>query len=136
MENSNVEVRFNLRSGTRLPMPASEATFANCTDIHKAIPRVVRVLALAIYFDDLLRSGEAKNYSDLARLACVSRERISQIMKLLLLAPNIQRQVLALPHGRSTPMSETRLRQLAQEARWSEQCRLWAEFAGSGIPGR
>jgi hypothetical protein len=61
------------------------------------VPRVARLLALAHRFDGLLRDGLVKDYADLARLGHVTRARISQIMSLLLLAPDLQEQVLFLP---------------------------------------
>jgi len=41
-------------------------------------------------FETLIRSGEVRDYAALARLGHVSRARISQIMNLLHLAPDIQ----------------------------------------------
>jgi len=61
------------------------------------MPRVARLMALAIRFDHLVRSGAVKDYATLARLAQVSRARISQIMNLLHLAPDIQEALLFLP---------------------------------------
>ena len=54
-------------------------------------------MALAIRFDDLVRRGEVSDYADLARLGYVTRARITQIMCLLHLAPNIQEALLFLP---------------------------------------
>ena len=53
------------------------------------IPRVSYLMALAIRFDELLHDGHVTSYTDLARLAHVSKPRISQIMALLNLAPDI-----------------------------------------------
>ena len=59
--------------------------------------RVTCLLALAHRFDALVRSGEVRDYADLARVGRVSRARISQILKLLTLAPSIQEHILGLP---------------------------------------
>jgi len=59
------------------------------------IPRVTRLMALAIKFQDMVDRGEVRDYADLARLGHVTRARMSQIMNLLLLAPDIQEQLLA-----------------------------------------
>ena len=67
------------------------------------VPRVSRLLALAIRFEGLVRSGAVANYAELARLGHVTEARISQIMDLQLLAPDIQEAILFLPrtqHGR------------------------------------
>ncbi len=51
------------------------------------VPRLARLMALAIRFDGLLRSGAIIDQAQLARLGKVSRARISQILNLLHLAP-------------------------------------------------
>jgi len=53
------------------------------------IPRISRLMALAIRFDRLIKSGEVTDQADIARLGHVSRARVTQIMNLLLLAPDI-----------------------------------------------
>src|SRR4029077_19941358 len=60
-------------------------------------PRVTCLLALAHRFEALVRSGEVRDYADLARAGHVSRARMSQILKLLMLAPSIQERILWLP---------------------------------------
>jgi len=48
------------------------------------VPRISRLMALAIHFDGLIREGGVRDYApDLARLGGVSRARITQIMNLL-----------------------------------------------------
>ncbi len=54
------------------------------------MPRISRLTALAIRFEGLVRRGDLRDYADLARLGCVTRARITQIMNLLHLAPDIQ----------------------------------------------
>ena len=61
------------------------------------IPRVARLLALAHRFEKLIRDGEVRDYADLARLGHVTRARLTQIMNLLNLAPDIQEEILLLP---------------------------------------
>jgi hypothetical protein len=58
------------------------------------VPRVARLLALAHRFEKLIRDGDVRDFADLARLGHVTRARVSQIMDLLLLAPDIQEQIL------------------------------------------
>jgi len=82
---------------------------------------------LAIQFQEMLERGEARNYADLARLGCVCRERISQVMALTWLAPDIQEAVLRLtevPGGRF-PISEGALRKIAQLPSWEDQRAQW-----------
>jgi len=51
-----------------------------------SVPRISRLMSLAIRMQELVDGGEVANHADLARLAHVSRARITQIMNLLLLA--------------------------------------------------
>src|SRR4051812_23529448 len=54
-----------------------------------AHPRVARLMALAIKFDGMIRDGVVKDYAELGRLGKITRARISQIMALTTLAPDI-----------------------------------------------
>ena len=81
------------------------------------------MLALAHRFEELVRSREVKDYADLARLGRVSRARVSQILKLLTLAPPIQELILNLPPrapGEKT-ITERHLRDVLSEPRWDRQ---------------
>jgi hypothetical protein len=61
------------------------------------VPRISRLMALALRLEELIRSGQAICYSELARLGHVTRARLSQIVSLLGLAPDIQEEILFLP---------------------------------------
>jgi hypothetical protein len=61
------------------------------------VPRVSKLMALAIRFDRLIREGNVADRSELARLAHVTQPRMTQIMNLLHLAPDIQEDLLFLP---------------------------------------
>ena len=91
------------------------------------VPRVSKLMALAIRFDGLLQRGEVKDYAELARLGHVTRARVTQIMNLLNLAPDIQEQLLFLPeveHGRD-PVKEWQVRPVAAEVDWGRQRGMW-----------
>ena len=60
------------------------------------VPRVAKLMALAIRFDKLIRDGVVADYAELARLGHVTRARMSQIMNLLNLAPDIREALLFL----------------------------------------
>ena len=95
-------------------------------------------MALAIRFDDLLRHGEVKDYAELARLGHVTRARVTQIMNLLNLAPEIKEAILFLPPveaGRD-PMKEWQVRPVAAEVAWARQRRRWLASSFTGRPGR
>jgi len=96
------------------------------------VPRITRLLALAVRFEGLLQDGTVRDYAELARLGGVSRGRITQIMSLRKLAPVIQERILALPAGSSPAevLNERLLRGMAQQWDWREQMRMWEELAG------
>jgi hypothetical protein len=82
---------------------------------------------LAIHLDNLIQKGDAKHYADIGRLSCLCRERVSQIMRLNYLAPDIQVELLYLPPvptGRY-PISETAMRKIANLLSWADQRRAW-----------
>lgn len=91
--------------------------------------RVSRLMAVAIHFQRMLQVGEVHNYADLARLGMVSRARLSQIMDLLHLAPEIQEELLFLPAVRKgrDPVTERDLRQITRFSRWTDQIKHWRE---------
>ncbi len=92
------------------------------------VPRVARLLALAHGFDGLIRSGKIRGWGEAARLAGVTRARMTQIAKLLLLAPSIQEALLSLPpvaEGED-PCTERDLRPVVARTEWAEQHKAWA----------
>lgn len=91
------------------------------------VPRVARLLALALKFEGQLRSGEIATANEVARLGRVTHARVSQVMALLSLAPDIQENVLFLPlteRGRD-PVRMRQLLPVARELDWQKQRRLW-----------
>jgi hypothetical protein len=86
------------------------------------IPRVSRLMALAIRFDQLIRDGVVADQAELARLGRVSRARLTQIMNLLSLAPDIQERLLLLPRERGrSQVTERQLRPIAAAPSWNNQ---------------
>jgi hypothetical protein len=92
-----------------------------------SIPRIARLMALAIRFEGLLRDKRIRDYAELARLGRVTRARMTQIMKLLDLAPDIQEQILFLPP--ITGLNERNLRRIVIRIDWDEQRRMFQKFA-------
>jgi len=92
------------------------------------IPRVSRLRALAIRLDQLVGDGEVGSYSEIACLGKVTRARVTQIMSLLNLAPDIQEAILFLPRVEAgpDPISEHDLRPIAAVLEWQEQRRMFA----------
>ena len=91
------------------------------------IPRISRLMALAIRFDRLIKAGEVADQAEIAHLGQVSRARVTQIMNLLHLAPDIQEEILFLPQtqrGRD-PIREIMVRPIAAVLDWRKQRRMW-----------
>ena len=125
IQNSPVEIQFRLQATGRSPGrsgPSDASPLAT-----GRLPRVTQVVAMAIHFQDMIRCGEARDYADLARLGCITRERMSQIMELVWLAPDIQKEILDFPPtGKSRfPVSEVAVRRIAGKLSWEAQLDLW-----------
>ncbi|MGC9455233.1 MAG: hypothetical protein ACP5HU_10265 [Phycisphaerae bacterium] len=98
------------------------------------VPRISKLMALAIRFDGLLRDGKVRDMSELARLAHVTQPRMTQIMNLLHLAPDIQEELLFLPlvtAGRD-PVHEKMMRSLTAMPDWHEQRAAWRRLRAKG----
>ena len=88
-----------------------------------ALPRIARLMALAIKLDGLRQQCRDLDAAELANRGRVSRTRITQIFNLLNLAPDIQERLLLLPplaQGREI-VSEKSLRRIAGECHWEHQ---------------
>lgn len=99
------------------------------------IPRVSKLMALAIRLEQRVNLGEVRDYADLARLGLVSRARITQIMNMRLLAPDIQEEILFLPrtmkgHDR---IRERDLRPISVIPDWNCQRMMWSELVADRL---
>jgi hypothetical protein len=101
------------------------------------VPRISRLMALAIGMDEMLRRGEAQDTIELAEFGKVSQPRLTQILNLSLLAPDIQEALLYLPRemtGRSK-IHERNLRPITSQLCWERQRKMWSELIRSvGTP--
>jgi hypothetical protein len=94
------------------------------------VPRVARLMALALRCDGLVRTGQVASYTELASLGHVTRARVCQIMNLLSLAPDLQETLLFLPpteRGRD-PLHLAELQPIAATLDWRKQRRLWRQL--------
>ena len=102
-----------------------------CTQLALAIRYGSRP-AREIRFEQLIRDGFVADQAWIARLGHVSRARVTPIMKLLNLAPDIQEGLLCLPpveQGRDA-VTERELRAIVAEADWGKQRRMWEKIVG------
>jgi len=96
------------------------------------LPRITRLMALAIKLDGLIASGAISDQAEISRAGCITRARATQIMGLLYLAPDIQEAILDLSpvtEGRD-PVTERDMRGITAEADWGRQRDLWTRLCG------
>src|SRR5205814_9029002 len=97
------------------------------------VPRLARFLALALRLEAQLRRGVLKDCAEVARLGHVTRARVSQILTLVHLAPDIQEAILFLPRtqrGRD-PVILSDVIPIAMELDWKRQRRAWRRLMGT-----
>jgi hypothetical protein len=110
-----VTYAFNLR-----PAKAEPAIIGD------SIPRIARLMALAIRFEGLVQEKKIRNCAELAHRGRVTRARMTQIMKLLHLAPDIQEQILFLPPIKG--LNDRNLRPIVHRVDWDEQRRMFQKY--------
>jgi len=96
-------------------------------------PRVVELLRKAIEWTALIESGKIATQAEIARKEGITRARVTQIMGMLRLTPEIQEQIRALPDtfGPST-VSERNLRPIGAIAGQRDQLREFHKFLLQG----
>ena len=120
-----IDVEFELDTPLRsFAADAPQSQSAGCT------PHLARLVALAIKCRDLVESGEVRDYAELARAGYITRARMSQIMNLVNLAPDIQEEILFLPKASAGrfPLTETKLRKIACQPLWDRQRLEWRKL--------
>jgi len=101
--------------------------------VGERVPRVAKLMALAIRFDGLIRDGVVKDQAELAKLGHVTRARLTQIMAFLNLAPDIQEAILTMGPTESgrDPVTERDLRPIVAVLDWGKQREMWAEVGSA-----
>ena len=97
--------------------------------VNSWIPRIARLMALAIRFEELLSQGKIRDYAELAHLGRVTRARMTQITKLMHLAPDIQEQILFLPPIQG--LNERSLRPIVARIDWDVQRCMFEKITDS-----
>jgi hypothetical protein len=133
--NSGNEIRYGLDFGPKprrskvRPEPAERAKVELALP---RIPRIAKLMALAIRFEALVNSGSVRNYAELACVGRVTRGRMTQIMRLLNLAPDIQEQLLFSQSAKR--LNERNLRHIVSCIDWDEQRRLFRHAMKQSFP--
>ena len=118
-----VELRNESRLDFTLPVPVRRGVKRVRTGSRQRPLRITRLMALAIHLNDLVATGKVDTFRQLAATGQVSRARLSQILQLTHLSPDIQEELLFLPptsHG-PDPLLERHVRAVARLVDWEQQ---------------
>lgn len=113
----------SMRRVTRREAPPPEPPM---TPRPQRLPRITRLMALAIQIQDQIGRREIRDYAEVARVGYVTRARMTQIMNLLYLAPDIQESILFLEGRAHSALAERGVRKACAEVIWDNQRRLLA----------
>jgi hypothetical protein len=119
------DVTYAVDFGRRKPSKRATSKGERATSL---IPRIARLMALAIRFEGLVRQGTIRDYAELAHRGRVTRARMTQIMKLLNLSSDIQEQILFLPPVEG--LNERNLRRIVSRVNWDEQRPMFQKIIG------
>ena len=114
-------------TGTLFRKRSSPVSFTEAPPAPKPEParrpaKVARMLALAHHIQNAIDRGVVADRAAVARKLGFTRARITQLLDLVLLAPDIQARVLELEAVDGVePMSERALRAVVQVATWEQQ---------------
>lgn len=93
--------------------------------------RIARLVALAHQLEELVRAEAVRDYAQVAQLSRITRARVSQIMAMLNLAPDLQEQLLLMtkpPKGRER-IGEREIRPICQELDWAKQREMFQRMS-------
>lgn len=115
--------KLDFKTGKRSAKKIVEADRSQAAQPSGRLPRITKMMALAIRLDHLIKTGQVTDQAELARVGHVSRARLTQIMDLNLLAPDIQEEILFLSAG--ARHIERKVRPIVQDLAWTKQRELW-----------
>jgi hypothetical protein len=95
-----------------------------------SVPTLTRFLVLGHRLEQLVRDGVVQDFTQLATIFGISKGRVTHLVNLTLLAPDIQEQMLWLniPDMRSPHLYERSLRQLTLVVDWNHQTTLYLSW--------
>jgi hypothetical protein len=96
--------------------------------------RVAVMLALAHKIQDAIDRGVVRDRAEVARRLGLTRARLTQLMDLALLAPQIQERIMALESVDGVePITERAVRRVVRAAGWDEQRGAWRALRLPGL---
>jgi len=115
------ERHYDLAPGPT-PKPGNRSVSTDPSTVRRPA-NVAAFLALAHHVQHLIDTGKIADRAEVARRLHWTRARVSQVMDLLLLAPDIQEKVLFLQAG--SHVTERALRAVVGHEDWWEQRSTW-----------
>lgn len=82
-------------------------------------------LLLAYQMQEYIETGKVKALLDFCKWINISHSRICQIMKLLLLAPDIQEEIILKNNERIASLTERGIRMIPMQVDWDKQREMW-----------
>ncbi len=95
----------------------------------EASSRLCRTLVLAHQLKFLLKSRQFSSVLKLSKWLKLTYGRVSQVMSLLYLAPDIQEQILCSKGPWMQRLIENDVRMITQELVWERQRKLWQQLS-------
>ncbi len=89
------------------------------------LPGVVRSLVLGHQLQRCLKERQARSFKQVSQWLHISHARVSQLLSLTLLAPEIQEEILLSKETDHLRLTEQRIRQITLEPSWKAQRMLW-----------
>jgi hypothetical protein len=91
--------------------------------------RMAQMLAFAHRLQNALDSGEVEDQAGLATRFGLTRTRVTRLLDLTLLAPDIQEEILFMEsENGEEPISERTLKAIVREPSWEEQRKAWRQY--------
>src|SRR5260221_13295272 len=129
MLTTTEKVHFTVGRSARKVMNTGENE-VRVMPIAGRVPRISRWMALAIHLHQRVEKGELRNQAAIARAGKVTRARLSQIMSLTQLAPDLQELLLFLPRilRGVDPIQMRYIFPITKAFDWNEQREIWKQL--------
>lgn len=88
-------------------------------------PKLRQYLVLAHQIEEALCEEKTKDLYQIAVWLGITYTRIKQITNLLLLCPEIQREILLVSTDKIRQLTERKIRDIAKEINWQKQLSIW-----------
>ena len=132
---SHIQAKFETHRAARGQQRIGPPQAAKRPPVPKVL-HITKLMALAIRLDHLIAIGKIKGQAQIARAGGITRARVSQILNLTNLAPDIQQAILELPPTLDSvrALQESEVRSIATQPNWSNQRKAWKRLISQHSP--